>query len=136
MSSNVPSSRTHRLRTLDAGARVKTFYQSAAGASEQRRFWHRARRGGGFNAPHRPKLSRHAGFLENRHDPDAVKAAVRRASIACGWLIFATHDVCDAPTPYGCTPDFFEDIVRCSVRSGARIVPVAEALHSLQVLPA
>ena len=32
-------------------------------------------------------------------------------------------------------PGFFEDIVECSVRSGARIVPVAEALDSLRAPP-
>jgi hypothetical protein len=51
---------------------------------------------------------------------------------ARGWLIFATHDVCNAPTAYGCTPGLFEDIVECSVRSGARIIPVAEASDSLR----
>jgi hypothetical protein len=96
-------------------------------------------RGGGqtFNAGNADLNYLSAHFLEKtRHDPDAVKDMIEHNRVACGWLIFATHDVCDAPTPYGCTPDFFEDIVQCSVRSGARIVPVAEALHSLQVLPA
>ena len=45
-----------------------------------------------------------------------------------GWLILATHDVCAAPTPYGCTPEFFESVVRHAVDSGAKIVPVSEAL--------
>ena len=45
-----------------------------------------------------------------------------------GWLILATHDVCDAPTPYGCTPEFFEAVVRQAVGSGAKILPVSEAL--------
>jgi hypothetical protein len=45
-----------------------------------------------------------------------------------GWLILATHDVCDAPTPYGCTPAFFEAVVRHAVASGASILPVSAAL--------
>ena len=45
-----------------------------------------------------------------------------------GWLILATHDVCAAPTPYGCTPEFFESVVRHAVDSGAKILPVSEAL--------
>ena len=47
------------------------------------------------------------------------------------WLIFYTHDVRDTPSPYGCTPRYFEDAVRIAVDSGARIVTVADALASL-----
>jgi peptidoglycan/xylan/chitin deacetylase (PgdA/CDA1 family) len=49
-----------------------------------------------------------------------------------GWLILATHDVSDAPTPYGCTPGFFEAVVRQAVDSGARILPVSEALTAVR----
>ena len=93
-------------------------------------------RGGGqtFNVGKTDINYLRAYFLEKtRHDRDAIKNLIERNRAACGWLIFATHDVCNAPTPYGCTPAFFEDIVECSVRSGARIVPVAEALDSLRV---
>ena len=44
-----------------------------------------------------------------------------------GWLIFYTHDVCALPTQYGCTPDFFEDVLRYSKESGAVILTVEEA---------
>lgn len=51
-----------------------------------------------------------------------------------GWLVIATHDIADAHTPYGCTPAFFESVVRDAARSGALVVPVAEALkHVLRV---
>jgi hypothetical protein len=29
---------------------------------------------------------------------------------AKGWLIFATHDVCDQPTRFGCTPAFLNGL--------------------------
>jgi hypothetical protein len=95
-----------------------------------------AARGGGqtFNAGQTDLNYLSAYFLEKmRHDRGAVKHLIADNRAACGWLIFATHDVCDRPTPYGCTPGFFEDIVECAVESGARIVPVAEALDSLGV---
>ena len=73
-----------------------------------------------------------AFFLEkSRHDPNSVKEMIKRNSQACGWLIFGTHDISDTPTPFGCTPSFFEEIVRSSVESGARILPVSEALTSI-----
>jgi hypothetical protein len=39
---------------------------------------------------------------------------------------------CAGSTRYGCTPEFFEDIVRSARSSGARILPVAEALEALR----
>ncbi len=73
-----------------------------------------------------------AFFLEkSRDNPDAVKALIDRNVSARGWLIFATHDVSDSPSPYGCTPRFFEDVVHYAVNSGARILPVAQACEEL-----
>ena len=51
-----------------------------------------------------------------------------------GWLIFATHDVDRHHTRFGCTPDFFEYVVQCAVNSGARILPMIEALELLRTL--
>ncbi|PYX05710.1 MAG: hypothetical protein DMG88_20655 [Acidobacteria bacterium] len=73
-----------------------------------------------------------AFFLEkSRHDIQAVKDLVDHNRRVRGWLILATHDVCETPTPFGCTPEFFEDIVQCAVNSGAQILPVASALEVL-----
>jgi hypothetical protein len=49
-----------------------------------------------------------------------------------GWLILATHDVSDAPTAYGCTPEFFEAALKYAVDSGAKILPVSEALTTVR----
>jgi hypothetical protein len=69
-----------------------------------------------------------AYFLEQgKHDPDSIKKMVDRNSDACGWLIFATHDVCETSSRFGCSPRFFEDVVRYASRSGATVLPVAEA---------
>lgn len=47
------------------------------------------------------------------------------------WLIFYTHDVQHTPTPYGCTPLYFDAVVDRAVASRARIVTVADALSLL-----
>jgi peptidoglycan/xylan/chitin deacetylase (PgdA/CDA1 family) len=76
-----------------------------------------------------------AYFLEkNRDNPDEAKSLIDQNRRARGWLIFATHDVCENPTPYGCTPGFFEDVVHCAVNSGARILPVFQAWKALSAL--
>jgi glycosyltransferase involved in cell wall biosynthesis/peptidoglycan/xylan/chitin deacetylase (PgdA/CDA1 family) len=75
-----------------------------------------------------------AYFLEKSRDNfHAIRDIVDRNRQARGWLIFATHDVSDNPTPFGCTPEFFERVVRYVVNSDAQIVPVVEALGILGV---
>jgi len=74
-----------------------------------------------------------AVFLEKiRDNPKAVKTLIDQNARARGWLIFATHDVRDRPSRFGCTPGFFEQVVRWSLESGARILPVGKALEVLR----
>lgn len=73
-----------------------------------------------------------AFFLEkSRDDIDSVKQLIDDNKRACGWLIFATHDISKDPTPYGCTPAFLQAVVKYSVKSGARILPVSRALDCI-----
>lgn len=63
----------------------------------------------------------------NRDDRDGILLTVRKNLDNNGWLIIGTHDIDESPSPYGCTPKLFEDLVLFSLRSGARIVPVNDA---------
>lgn len=73
-----------------------------------------------------------AFFLEqSRDNPEAIKHMIDRNATAGGWLIFATHDVCENPTPWGCTPELFENVVQYAVASGAQILPVGQAYEAL-----
>lgn len=75
-----------------------------------------------------------AYFLEqSRNNPAAIKHIIDQNCQAGGWLIFATHDVSKDPTRWGCTPELFESIVEYSVKSGAEILPVYQALAALSV---
>jgi peptidoglycan/xylan/chitin deacetylase (PgdA/CDA1 family) len=77
-----------------------------------------------------------AFFLEqSRDNPETVKSLIDQNAHARGWLIFATHDVSADPSPFGCTPYFFEQVVQWSLESGARILPVVKALEALQAPP-
>ena len=74
-----------------------------------------------------------AFFLEqSRNNPEIVRNLIDQNRQARGWLIFATHDICKDPTRWGCTPGFFEEIVRYAVNSGARILPVFQAYEALR----
>jgi|HubBroStandDraft_6_1064221.scaffolds.fasta_scaffold02580_2 glycosyltransferase involved in cell wall biosynthesis/peptidoglycan/xylan/chitin deacetylase (PgdA/CDA1 family) len=93
-------------------------------------------RGGGqtFNAGKTDLNQLSAYFLEkSRGNIDVVKELIDRNRQVRGWLIFATHDVSDNPTPFGCTPEFFEQVVMYAAKSGAQIVPVIKALEVLRV---
>jgi hypothetical protein len=93
-------------------------------------------RGGGqaFNAGTTDLNQLKAYFLEkSRNNPFLVKEVIESNLKARGWLIFATHDISDDPTPYGCSPSFFEEIVKCSIDSGAKILPVAQSLDAIRV---
>ena len=74
-----------------------------------------------------------AYFLERSRDNiQAVRNLIDVNRDARGWVIFATHDVSPNPSPFGCTPEFFENVVRYAVGSGARILPVVRALDAIR----
>jgi glycosyltransferase involved in cell wall biosynthesis len=74
-----------------------------------------------------------AFFLEKSRDkPEAIKNMIDQNRRARGWLIFATHDISNDPTHWGCVPEFFEEIVRYAVNSGARVLPVFQAYEALR----
>jgi Polysaccharide deacetylase len=77
----------------------------------------------------------HAFFIEQARDrPTAIWDLIERNRALCSWLIFATHDVTTHPSPFGCTPSFFADVVRQAVASGARVLPMDQALAAVNGL--
>jgi peptidoglycan/xylan/chitin deacetylase (PgdA/CDA1 family) len=92
-------------------------------------------RGGGqtFNSGIADLNQLNAFFLEKSADNlQAITNLIDRNNQARGWLVLATHDVCDTPTPYGVTPEFFEQVVSYADASGALILAVVNALEVLQ----
>ncbi len=74
----------------------------------------------------------YAFFLERTRDrPATIWEMINRNRVEGGWLIFVTHDVTIQPTRYGCTPGFFEEVVSRAVGSGARVLPVCQALEEV-----
>jgi peptidoglycan/xylan/chitin deacetylase (PgdA/CDA1 family) len=74
-----------------------------------------------------------AFFLEKSRDQiQLIKDLIEVNRAARGWIIFATHDVAEEPSPFGCTPRFFEDVLHYAASSGAQILPVSQALAVLR----
>ena len=63
----------------------------------------------------------------------AVEAAVAEASARRGWVVFFTHDVAEAPTPFGCTPAMLEHLLETLARAELDVAPVAEAMDRIAV---
>jgi hypothetical protein len=62
-----------------------------------------------------------------------VKRLIDRNTECGGWLIFATHDVDENPSPYGCTKEYFKEVVAYAANSGSLILPVGKACEQIQV---
>ncbi|MCZ4090866.1 polysaccharide deacetylase family protein [Sinorhizobium psoraleae] len=48
-----------------------------------------------------------------------------------GWLVFFTHDIAPSPTPYGCSPEAFDHLVRYAVDKGCQVLPVDRVLNRI-----
>jgi peptidoglycan/xylan/chitin deacetylase (PgdA/CDA1 family) len=59
---------------------------------------------------------------------DAARDAARRP----GWLIYYGHDVQDAPTTWGCTPEFLGAVINAVAAMKAEVLPMAEALKRIE----
>ena len=53
---------------------------------------------------------------------------IERVRARPGWLIFFGHDVCETPTPWGCTPRHLEQICEAVKSEGFTVLPVGEAI--------
>jgi peptidoglycan/xylan/chitin deacetylase (PgdA/CDA1 family) len=58
----------------------------------------------------------------------AIEASIQRALHDHGWLIFYTHDVSDAPTEYGSTPEMLDWVLSRLAEARIPVLPVREAL--------
>ncbi len=56
---------------------------------------------------------------------------LERALAEGGWLILYTHDVGEAPSPFGCTPEALGRLVDRAIAGGAELVTVGEGARRL-----
>lgn len=96
------------------------------------KLFHCCRNGGQtFNFGHIDLNLLKAFFLDRRigNTVDVVKYLINQNSIFRGWLIFATHDIDDNPSRYGCSKKYFMEVVKYAFNSHALLLPVSEALN-------
>jgi peptidoglycan/xylan/chitin deacetylase (PgdA/CDA1 family) len=68
-------------------------------------------------------------LIETNIDRDGVDRAFDEAVARNGWLIFYSHDVKAAPSPYGCSPALLRHALEAASRRKIPILSVAEALR-------
>ena len=68
-------------------------------------------------------------LIERDIERDAIDRAFNEAVASNGWLIFYSHDVEAAPSPYGCSPALLRHALDAASRRNIPIVSVAEALR-------
>lgn len=94
-------------------------------------------RGGGqtFNARTTDLNFLKAFFLDVRNGDtiDTVKKLVDENTESRGWLIFATHDIDDNPSRYGCSKKFLGEVVAHAASSGSLLLPVGKACNQVQM---
>lgn len=65
--------------------------------------------------------------LESRRLPGYdLESLVQKAADEKGWLIAYGHDVSDTPTPYGCTLEDLDRLIRLAKAAGLNIAPVGQ----------
>lgn len=63
--------------------------------------------------------------IESRRLPAYdLEGLMQQTAASRGWLIASGHDVMDRPTPYGCTPDDLDRVIRLAKAAGLDILPV------------
>ena len=68
-------------------------------------------------------------LIEADIDRDGVNRTFDEAVAKDGWLIFYSHDVRAAPSPYGCSPTMLRHALETASRRKLPILSVAEALR-------
>jgi peptidoglycan/xylan/chitin deacetylase (PgdA/CDA1 family) len=93
-------------------------------------------RGGGqtFNAGTADLNLLNACFIDRRASMDlgSLRSLVERNAEQRGWLIFAAHDIGEDSSPFACSPQTLEALLRMSLDTGANVLPVAAACARLR----
>ncbi|OGR10834.1 MAG: hypothetical protein A2277_18050 [Desulfobacterales bacterium RIFOXYA12_FULL_46_15] len=69
--------------------------------------------------------------IYSRSGIDRCLGLVRECAALGGWLIFYTHDVCDSPSDFGCTPEQFREVVAAASNRKISVLTVQKAMEIL-----
>ena len=68
-------------------------------------------------------------LIDRQMSRERIDAAFGEAANTNGWLIFYSHDVADAPSLYGCSPDLMTYTLEAAARRNMPVLTMAEAFR-------
>lgn len=68
-------------------------------------------------------------LIDRQMSRERIDAAFAEAANTNGWLIFYSHDVADAPSLYGCSPDLMTYTLEAAARRNMPVLTMAEAFR-------
>jgi len=71
-------------------------------------------------------------LYEDRNTPEYICQQITEAKESNGWLIFYTHDVQIHHSPFGCSPEYFESVVKKCFEENIRVMPVDQVLGLIE----
>jgi len=63
---------------------------------------------------------------------DSVIERINALPASPAWLTLFTHDICETPSPWGCTPSEFIRVLDAIAASRAQVLPVRDAVNFLR----
>ncbi len=73
-------------------------------------------------------------LYRDRFSVEEIVKHIKQAQTQRAWLIFYTHDVQEEPSPYGCTPTYFESIVRSCAEAKVQVRTINKTLDLIDSL--
>jgi len=77
-------------------------------------------------------MLRACGLQDNQGGTSRALAELNTLEEQDGWVIIFTHDVRDAPSPWGVTPTEYADLLNAVKASGAEVVSVGDMIDRLE----
>jgi len=70
-------------------------------------------------------------LYENRNSKEKIDHLLKEFDRTGGWLVFYTHDVQENYTSVGCSPEYFEYVIKKCLAAGFEIKNMSQAARSL-----
>ncbi len=81
-----------------------------------------------------PQFLRCIDLADERLTPERLACHLDAVVRSNGWLIFYSHDIAPAPSPFGCTPGLFQRALDGAASRGLEIVTIAAGLARSRVV--
>jgi hypothetical protein len=70
-------------------------------------------------------------FIDKRNNKNIseLKNLVDRNIVENGWLIISTHDINDSPSNFGCSIEYFKEIVEYIAHKNISVLNISEVIN-------